>query len=192
MVSSYDLQTCFSPYNLQLQFSNQTVHQTKRVQDDFSSTIFRANTVKGYNSFSQWNTPRTVSLKVLCQTHTDTSTLPISVCLHQLSLKSKRIAADLSNRELSPKPFSVQPLDTIKQSCQDPQPLSSRTQQFVKENAFLLSLTHILRSSLVFVTSLKRKAFLLLPKTKVCACLHCVVLFQLYYFNLASVKRMQD
>lgn len=102
MVSSYALQTHFTPSNLQLQFSNRTVHQNKKVQDYFFPTIFRANTVKDYNSFSQWNTSRTVSLKVLRQTHhTDTSTLPISVCLHQLNLKSKRIVADLT---VSPPP----------------------------------------------------------------------------------------
>lgn len=53
--------------------------------------------------------------------------LPICMCLHQLSLKSRRIIAGLSNREPSPQHFSAQPSGIIKQSCQDPQPLLKNT-----------------------------------------------------------------
>jgi len=65
---------------------------------------------------------------------------------------------------------------------------SSTTQKLVKKNAFPLSLTHMFGSSLVFIHFSKEKAFLLLPEIKVCPCLHCVILFQSHYFNLASFR----
>lgn len=64
------LQTDFSPSNLWLQFSNWPIHQTKRVQDDFSPPKYLEQIL--LRTTTPFHNTRTVSLKALCQTCTQT------------------------------------------------------------------------------------------------------------------------